>query len=78
MSFEPRSVYEFGDVVPIPAPDPRLRGGRAVVVASVADHVVKDLRARGLVKDPAAAQVVVFQTVADCLYGSRAIPEPQP
>ncbi len=75
MSFEPRSVYEFGDV---PAQIPTVRGWRAVRVASVTDHVVKDLRARGLLKDSKAAHVVVLQTITDCLYGSRAIPEPKP
>jgi hypothetical protein len=72
MSFEPRSVYEFGDV---PATVPPLRGWRAVRVASVTDHVVKDLCARGLLKDPATAKAVVLRTIGDCLYGSRAIPE---
>jgi hypothetical protein len=72
MSFEPRSVYEFGDV---PAAVPPLRGWPAVRVASVTDHVVKDLRAMGLLKDTKAAQAVVLKTVTDCLYGSRAIPE---
>jgi hypothetical protein len=51
---------------------------RAVKVASLTDHVVKDLRAHGLLKDPVAAQVVVFQTVADCLFGSRTLPELKP
>jgi hypothetical protein len=78
MSFEPRSVYEFGDVRPTGPEDPRLSGVRAVKVASLTDHVVKDLRAHGLLKDPVAAQVVVFQTVADCLFGSRTLPELKP
>lgn len=61
----------------IPTSTPDLTGSRKAHVAIITEHVVKDLRVRALLRDPAYAQDVIFQTVADCLYGSRAIPESQ-
>lgn len=58
-----------------PSPDLSLTRTRKAQVAIITEHITRDLRVRALLRDPAHAQHVIFETVADCLFGSRAMPQ---
>jgi hypothetical protein len=82
MAHEPRSVYEFGDDRrPETVAEERRDHARAYArgerVADLTLAVVLGLVGHGLLRDPRAARPIVFQTLAELLYGDAAVDIPE-
>jgi hypothetical protein len=81
VTHQPRSVYEYGDVVHEQLAreeqtDHHHAAAHGQRVLLIADSLVSVLDARGLLTDPAAARREAFHVLADALYGVQALDIP--
>jgi hypothetical protein len=78
MSYERRSVYEYGDdpAAAEEARDHLLAAARGMRLANLTDAIVGKLDGAGILPQREDATVLIFSVLADLLYGNASIDVP--